>query len=232
MNNRNQSGVTLIELMIAITLVAMLSSGLLFAMRGGLLTEQRISTRLAANRRGINIQNMLNRQLAGAIPVMGLCEAAEGPASSLPFFQGTETWLRFVSSFSTTQGDRGAPQIVEYQVQAAPGGRWRLAIAERPYSGPASTASFCRELKPLPVNVGPTPFVAADQLLVCRFAYHERHNIYVYEETPWLLGWDRPMLPSAVRIDMQPSEFTALPFSGITAVLRTDRSALIQYVDQ
>src|SRR5690349_4538961 len=101
------------ELMISITLVAAIATGMLMAMRGGLLSLDRTQARLEENRRALGIQRILTLQLGGAIPVRSGC----GGALASPFaFRGTATALQMVSTYSITEGARGAPHIVEYQV--------------------------------------------------------------------------------------------------------------------
>src|SRR5437763_1141935 len=82
---KRERGFTLIELMIAITLVAALSTGMLLAMRTGLLTLDKIETRLQENRRTVSIQQMLIRQLANVMPVAGECATGR-----TPLFAGTD----------------------------------------------------------------------------------------------------------------------------------------------
>ena len=48
------------ELMISITLVAAIATGMLMAMRGGLLSLDRTQTRLDENRRALGIQRILS----------------------------------------------------------------------------------------------------------------------------------------------------------------------------
>ena len=70
---RGERGVTLIELLFAITLVALISTGLLFAMRTSLLTYDKLNQRMADDRRAMRIEQMLERQIGGMIPIMGDC---------------------------------------------------------------------------------------------------------------------------------------------------------------
>jgi len=120
----NQRGFTLIELMISITLVAAIATGMLMAMRGGLLTLGRTQTRLDENRRALGIQRILSLQLGGAMPVRTGCN---GQLSGFAF-RGTASALAMVSTYSMTEGSRGAPRIVEYQVAPDLGGTVQLIV--------------------------------------------------------------------------------------------------------
>ena len=61
---QSERGVTMIELIIAITLVAAISTGLLVAMRNSLAAYQKISDRLSENRRVMALEQTLNARSA------------------------------------------------------------------------------------------------------------------------------------------------------------------------
>jgi len=65
---RTDDGFTLMELMISVTLVAAIATGMLIALRGGLLSLNKTQTRLDENRRAMGVQRILSMQLAGAMP--------------------------------------------------------------------------------------------------------------------------------------------------------------------
>jgi prepilin-type N-terminal cleavage/methylation domain-containing protein len=231
----SERGVTLIELMIAISLVALLSAGMLIAMRTSLLTYEKTSHRLESNRRAMSVQQILASQIGGIMPVQGQCSSTQGPPITIPFFGGTQESLRVVSSFSMQEGARGYPRILEYQVVPAGSGGVRLIVNEHPYFGSSSTAPFCLDGRFLPAEAGPSSFVLADGLLYCRFSYHEVYNEAAFTETPWLPVWNQPALPSGVRIDMRPlsPDPVALPFAGVTIPIRVNRDVMKNdYADQ
>jgi prepilin-type N-terminal cleavage/methylation domain-containing protein len=223
----SERGVTLIELMIAISLVALLSAGMLIAMRTSLLTYEKTNHRLESNRRTMNVEQILVSQIGGIMPVQGQCSTSQGPVT-IPFFIGTPDGLRVVSSFSMQEGARGYPRILEYQVVPAPSGGVRLIVNEHPYFGSSSTAPFCRDLQFLPAEAGPSSFVLADHLLYCRFSYHMVYNEAGFDETPWLPVWNQPVFPSGVRIDVMPlaPDPAALPFVGVTIPIRVNRDVM------
>ena len=229
----SERGVTLIELMIAISLVALLSAGMLIAMRTSLLTYEKTSHRLESNRRTMNVEQILASQIGGIMPVQGQCSASQGPPLTIPFFNGTAESLRVVSSFSMTEGARGYPRILEYQVVPAQTGGVRLIVNEHPYFGLSSTAPFCRDRQFLPAEIGPSTFVLADHLLSCRFSYHGVYNELAFAETPWQPVWNQPVFPSGVRIEVTPlgPDPAALPFVGVTIPIRVNRDAMASYVD-
>jgi prepilin-type N-terminal cleavage/methylation domain-containing protein len=224
MKGKREAGVTLVELLIAITLVALLSTALLMALRAGFQSYRKTSDRMDDNRRKWNVEAILGRQISGVMPIVSGCGAGFAP-----FFRGNVTAMRFVSSYSMTEGARGLPRIIELQVTPSEKGGVRLVLNEHLYTGPASTAPFCGDT---PVVVTPTSFVAADELAYCRFSYRESIPDSVLPGN-WLGAWGLPNLPAAVRIDMAPLRVAAgrLPVVPVTVPLHVTREVLGQYND-
>lgn len=231
--HRSQRGVTLLELMIAVTLVAGLSTGMLMAMRTSLLTYEKTAKRLESNRRFVKTQQILSKQIAAVIPAQGSCAAGEGQTVAIPsFLNGSPDALRLISSYSIAEGARGYPQIVEYRVVPGERGSVRLLATEHPYTGPASTTPFCGS-EPA-ATPGGTTYVLADHLAYCHFSYHEPYDPNTFLETPWLLLWTKPMLPAGVRIEMQPTapESGGLSVLGVTVPIMVDRDPRLVYDDR
>ena len=176
-----ERGVTLIELMIAITLVAALSTGMLMAMRTGLLTLQKTDDRLQANRRVMSVNNILSRQIGGVMPILGACG---------PVFRGDQQSLRLASTYSMSEGSRGEPRLIELLVTPSDQGGVRLIVNEFLYTGPSSTTQFCGDALITRPTVTPQSFVLADRLASCRILYKESIR---ESDTPvsgdWLPGW-------------------------------------------
>jgi prepilin-type N-terminal cleavage/methylation domain-containing protein len=214
-----QAGFTLMELMISITLVAAIATGMLLAMRGGLLSLNKTQTRLDENRRALGVQRILSLQLAGAMPARTGCNGQLSPYA----FRGTATALQMVSTYSIAEGSRGAPQIVEYQVAPDEGATLKLIVYERLYAGPASTAGFCADSVVL--QGSPQPFVAASHLAYCRFSYFQMNPDTQFRGGSWIGEWAAPTMPSAVRIEMAPAvpDPNRLPIVAITAPLYVNR---------
>jgi prepilin-type N-terminal cleavage/methylation domain-containing protein len=211
----SRRGFTLMELMISITLVAAIATGMLMAMRSGLLSLNRIQTRLDENRRGLGIQRILSAQLGGAIPARTGCA---GPMS--PFaFRGTSSMLQMVSTYSMAEGARGSPHIVDYQVAPDEGGTVKLLVYERLYAGPASMTAFCSPT--MVAQESTSPFVAATHLAYCRFSYFQVIPEAQFRGGAWVNDWPGPVLPSAVHIEMAPAvpDSMRLPVVAITAPL-------------
>jgi hypothetical protein len=242
---RPEAGTTLIEVLIAVTLLSLLSVGMLTAMRVGLMAFSKTSGKLMENRRVAGAQRVLQEQLEGMMPVVTAC--GEGPGAAAvrtAFFQGQPQTMRLVSTFSLQQGWRGQPQILEFFVIPGEDGRGvRLVVNEIPYTGPVGTARLCtgRALDPLtgavfpqfvPVEAGPHSFVLADKLAYCRFFYF---TIPLNRSVPphWTPDWNISGWPFAVRIEMAPLEPdpSRLQPITVTAPIHLHRSPEISYVD-
>ena len=219
MASRSQRGFTLMELMVSITLVAAIATGMLMAMRGGLLSLGRTQTRLDENRRAMGIQRILSLQLGGAMPARTGCGGQLSPFA----FRGTSAALEMVSTYSLAEGSRGAPHIVEYQVAPDVGGTVQLIVNERLYGGPGSTASFCGE--GVALQGSPRPLVAASRLAYCRISYFQMNPDTQFRGGGWVDAWNDPNMPSAVRIEMASAspDPIRLPVVSITAPLYVTR---------
>jgi prepilin-type N-terminal cleavage/methylation domain-containing protein len=227
--HRAERGVTLLELLIAITLVAGLSTGMLMAMRTSLLTYEKTAKRLESNRRFVKTQQMLSDQISAVMPVQGACLGDTGQIIGVPsFLSGSEGTLRLVSSYSIAEGSRGYPQIVEYRVIPEQRGTVRLVATESPYSGPRSTTPYCGTA---PAS-GET-YVLAERLAYCRFLYHEPYDQNRFIESPWLPVWDKPLLPAGVRIEMRPAvpDAGGLSVLGVTVPIQVNRDPRFVYGD-
>ena len=228
----SQRGVTLIELVIAVSLVALLSLGMLFAMRVGLNAMARSNATLMANRRVVSVQRILEAQTANLIPVPALCSGT----AKIAFFQGEAQSMRFVSSYSLHEGDRGLPRILEFQVIPGDHGAGvRLVVNERIYSGPLSAGAFCAALQPgapplfSPIEVGPLSFVLADKIAYCRFSFKEHQP--PYGQGQWIARWTQPFFPLGIRVEMAPLDPTVghLQLLTLTMPVRVNRDPMARY---
>src|ERR1700683_4328085 len=145
--HRNRAGVSLIEVLVAITLLSMLSVAMLFALRIGLMAYSKTNAKLMDDRRVAGAQRILEQELEGIVPAVGPCsgmpDAGPGSTQGAPagpmfgFFQAAANAMRLVSTFSLQQGWRGRPRILELFVVPADNGEGlRLVVNELPYSGP------------------------------------------------------------------------------------------------
>jgi prepilin-type N-terminal cleavage/methylation domain-containing protein len=246
-----RSGVTLIEVLIAVTLFSLLSVAMLFAMRIGLNTFAKTNARLMEDRRVGGAQKIVLEEIEGLTPVTAPCigipqgvDAQPTAAQLIAFFQGAPESMRLVSTFSLQLGWRGAPQILEYAVIPGENGRGvRLVVNEVPYTGVASAGRLCVGFAPdpitggivpqyAPVVPGPQSFVLADQLAFCRFSYLTP-GPQPGVPAVWTASWSAPGWPGGVRIEMAPLEpdGTRLQPVTVTAPVRLLRTPGVAYAD-
>jgi prepilin-type N-terminal cleavage/methylation domain-containing protein len=239
---RKDAGVTLIEVLVAVTLLSLLTVGMMYAMSIGFQAFQKTDRTLMENRRVTGAQRILEQELEGLIPVVAPC----GPGIPIGFFQGEAQAMRLVSGFSLQQAWRGRPQILELFVIPGEDGRGvRLVVNEIPYAGPVAAGQLCVGRTPdpqsgiaiprfAPVVAGPGSFVLADNLAYCRFGYLS--PVRDPKEPPaWMPGWKLPSAwPLAVRIDMAPLEPNTARLQPISVIapVYIRRSPEITYVDQ
>jgi len=243
-----QAGVTLIEVLIAVTLLSLLSLAMLFAMRVGFSAYAKTNDKLMANRKVAGAQRILEDELEGLIPAMPPC-AGNGEGAGAPtfvLFQGEPQMMRLVSAYSLQQAWRGQPQLLELFVIPGDQGRGvRLVVNETPYSskigGKVCTGIGSAAAGPAvqftPATAGPQSFVLADQLAFCRFSYRvppqasapNQPSPAVWSPSGTGRGW-----PQAIRIEMAPLEPdpSRLQPITVTAPIYIHRSPQITYVDK
>src|SRR5689334_3420372 len=141
---RGERGVTLLELLLAVTLLSLLSVAMFTALRIGLSAFTKADDKLMTNRRVAGAQRILQSQLGGLVPAMALCGAgADNGGTRTTFFQGEGEALRLVSTFSLAQGWRGQPEILELFVIPGEQQGVRLVVNEIPYTGSRGAGSLC-----------------------------------------------------------------------------------------
>jgi hypothetical protein len=219
--------------MIAVSITAVITVGLLFALRTSIVAYEKTSDRLHSNREQLGRNQILSRELGAAMPVMSSCGT-----SNVPYFFGASDSLRMISSYSIAEGFRGYPQILEFQTRRTSSGALQLVVIEHPYTGPASTAPLCSS------SAGSfgfsatdaEPFVLADDLAGCTFAYLGSPNpLAAKQEANWTPTWTGSnTLPLAIKVEMKPRQEPGggLASVTVTAPLHVDRDIFRSYPDQ
>ena len=218
MKRSRRAGVTMIEMVVAITLLSLLVLGMAIAIRVGIQAFTKTDAKLMDIRKIAGAQNILHQELEGLIPVLAMCgDNTPDSGFKAAFFQGESASLRMVSGFSLQQGWRGQPQILElFVIPSDQGEGVRLVVNESLYTGYRGAAHFCTGVTydatanaPLahfiPVVAGPKSFVLADQLAYCRFSYFFPGSQYPTVPPAWVTQWSAKGWPEAIRIEMAPS---------------------------
>jgi prepilin-type N-terminal cleavage/methylation domain-containing protein len=240
----SQAGVTLIEVLIAVSLLSVLAVSMLLAIRAAIGALERANQRIISNRRVTGAQRVLEDEIAGFIPVSALCiPGGDAPRMKMPFFQGEPQSMRFVSAYSLQEAWRGAPHILEFQIVPGEQGQGvRLLVNEILYTGPLGAGQLCYGVGPdpelgipvprfRPIETSPRSFVLADKLAFCRFLYLELKPPPALQQ--WHPRWVRGRWPAAIRVEMAPlgDDLTRLRPLTVTAPIRVTRSPDINYVD-
>ena len=239
-----QSGMTLIEVMIAVTLFAILSVGILMALRVGVNAMDHANTRLMDNRRAAYAARILHAQLTGFMPEIAIFQPTpQSGVQSMLFFQGEATSMRFASTYSLQDAGRGIPQILEFLVIPGADNRGvRLVVNERPYTGPSSAGALCLgySLDPAtnvrfpmfrPIVTGPMSFVLADKLAYCRFLFQTPSRPPI--PGGWVNRWIMVEWPLAIRIEMAPldPDPSRLQPMVVTTAVHVNKNMSTEYLD-
>jgi len=214
MKNRSESGVTLIEILIAVSLLSLLSVGMLVAMRLGFSTMDKTDTRLVRNRRVSNTRGIIESEIEGFIYSSANYRPQPDAVRPIPFLQTEAQSMRFVTSYSLEEGWRGRPRIAALQVIPGENNQGvRLIVNEQPYVGPDQAGQEILGIEQdvtgpqiirfAPIVPGPQSFVLADRLAYCRFSWLEPRREPPFQL--WRPDWVQPqLLPLAVRIELAP----------------------------
>ncbi len=138
------NGVTLIELLVSITLLSLLSVGLLMTLRVGLNAMDKANSKLMANRRVASVERIMRSEIESLIPVVAQCvPQGQRPREALMYFLGRPDSMRFVSAYSLQEASRGLPRILDFQVLPGDLGIGvRLVVTELIYS-PEQAGATC-----------------------------------------------------------------------------------------
>jgi len=238
-----RSGLTLIEVLIAVSLLSLLSVGMLIAMRLGFNTMAKTDAHLVQNRKVVNVRQIVENEIAGFVSTRALWHPDPKNSFILAFRQFEHNSMRFVTSYSLQDGWRGRSQIAVLQV--IPGEQnigVRLIVNEIPYTGPeqAGLMVIGQETDPetgipitryAPVPAGPQSFVLADKLAYCRFTYLEPR--FTPPLRIWRTDWLRTDFPLGVRIEMAPLAGgpAELHMSTITTAFPVNLNSQMDYID-
>lgn len=238
-----RAGVTLIEVLIAVSLLSLLSVGILMAMRIGFNTMEKTDAHLVHNRRVTNARKIIENEIEGLIFTRAEWKPTPETSFQVPFADWQPQGMRFVTAYSLQDAWRGRPQVAEFQVIPGEKNRGvRLIVNETPYTGELQTGTRILSIDTdpktgvqrtnyAPVTPGPQSFVLADQLAYCRFSY-----LQPLPEPPfqlWRPDWETPFMPQGVRIEMAPLDHAAseLHVTTVTVAIAVNRRPSERYLD-
>ena len=196
----SEKGFTLLELIVAITLVVMMAVGIWSILGTSLRAWSRGTEYIDASQRQRNILDMVRKQVASAYPLASPSDPAF-PVEGNPIFNGTETSLRFISLNSLRFHDSPGLTLVNFEVTQDPQGAFILQESEQRYLGRIPDSESEMDLS------GTIPLFG--NLTQCYFEYLSDDV-----EESWVSEWDaqeRGQLPEAVAIAL-----AAADIDGIT----------------
>jgi general secretion pathway protein J len=209
---RKDRGLTLIEVLVAISLLSLLSVGLLTAWRVGATAWERTHSRLMLDRRIATANAIFHSALEGILPAIAYFQAdPRTTPSSFLFFQGQPASMRFITAYSLEGGSRGGLRLVELQVVGTERGK-RVLLNDFPYGGPRAAGRLVTGMTQdprvgeilltfAPIEPSPASFVIADELENCVFSYLIPEGFG--QPARWTPAWTRPtQLPEAVSIQI------------------------------
>ncbi len=245
MRRRSRRGLTLVEVLIAVTLVSLLSTGILYAMSLGFKAMETTNRRFTDNRRSLGSLRLLENQFAAMIPAQVPCAGVRTSASTAPlYFQGAPNSIQFVTAYTLEEAARGYPRIVDYLVLPgdARAGGVRLVMQETPYLGGGSLSPLCAgpgtdpmHRAPMailhPPRLGPRAVVLADQLAYCRIFYQRVHP--VNRQTSWEPTYNGAVFPAGIRMEMAPlrPDPARVQVTTATIPVRVSRNTFEVYAD-
>jgi hypothetical protein len=171
--------VTLLELLVAITSVALLAATALFAWRVGVSAWEKAGTQLEQDRRVLAVHQLLQEQIASMVPY----EARAERRGRAVFFQGEAETARFVSRYSLAHRAASGLYLIEYHVTAQRGGSKQLLLRETPVRGNEELGARIQDIESHPEGFllrlpaferDAETVVLLEALQECRFEYYRR----------------------------------------------------------
>ena len=175
--SRRDTGFTLLELLVSITILSLLATIILFGWRVASSAWQRANDRLTQDRKVLATHHLLQEQMASMVPYR--TRTLQGPQVSL--FQGEPQAARFLSRYSLTSRSRSGLYRIEYQVAEQQGGTKQLLLNEFPVTGEEELSALITGaeagprgiiLRFVPFERGPQTVVLLENLEECSFAYY------------------------------------------------------------
>jgi len=193
---QSEKGFTLLEVIVAVTLVVMMAVGIWSVFRTSLRAWFRGTEYIDASQRQRNILDMVRKQMASAFPMASPLDPAIQNVT-YPLFRGTETMMEFVSLNSLRFQDSPGLTLVQYELSPEDeGSGYRLVEREKPYVGQASASmDDTGVFSSVPIF---------DNISNCYFEY--KNPVPEENEETWVREWygeQEGQLPSAIAMTFE-----------------------------
>jgi general secretion pathway protein J len=189
-----EAGFTLLEMLVAVTLVAMMAVGLWAAFRTSIRSWSRGTEFMDANQRHRSILDLVRKQMASTYGLYTPIDPLKGGAPHL-IFSGNESSIQFVSLNSLQFQESPGLTLVYYETVRDSEGGYALVEKEARYTGQLPSQEAAENLSRA------TPIF--EKLSSCIFEYFDPGN----ENNPaqWVKEWDGEktgQLPVAISVTM------------------------------
>ena len=191
---RPQSGFTLLEMLVAVTLVAMIAVGLWAVFRISVRSWSRGTEFMDANQRHRSILGLVRKQMASMYGLVASTDPEQqGPGALV--FSGTETNVQFISLNALQFQESPGLTLVSYDVEQDAGGDYALVEREARYLGAVTDAgNFASGSKATPIF---------ENLSSCQLEYFDPGD--ANNAPQWVREWDGARLgkfPLAISLTM------------------------------
>jgi general secretion pathway protein J len=193
-SKRSETGFTLLEMIIAVTLVAMMALGLWAIFRISIRSWSRGTTFIDTNQHHRSLMDLVRKQLASTFGIFAPGDSENGYAPNL-IYSGAEDSLRFISINSLHFQESPGLTLVQYEVNRDSSGDFALIEKESRYLGQQPDPEiFVGQSKPTTIF---------SNLTSCIFEYFDPGSGDMPSQ--WVRDWDGQSLrrlPAAVSITM------------------------------
>ena len=233
-----EAGFTLLELLVAVTLVVVMAVGVWTALDLCVRAWTRGIETIDINQRERSTQDLVRKQIASAYPLVPPVSSLSGTqsavsqilAASTPIFRGGETSMRFISPTSLMSMDSAGLIMVTYEVEVDSDNNIHLVQREAPYIGQSVDDGWFTSAVYVFFNLKEVTFEY----------YNPGEND---ESAEWLVEWDtasQRRLPAAVRVSMlykdndksRPGRQMVVPLHAQYSIQGQPRQQLIQRREQ
>lgn len=190
------AGFTLVEMVVAVTLIVMISLVLWVALRISIASWRRGTETMDENQRSRATMDLMQKQMASVSAIVPPLNLQLGIVQN-PIFAGTEAGIQFVSQCSLRFRDNPGLTFISYEIVPAEQGEFALIERETRYLGgdPTQTVSFEGSNEPVT-----TIF---NHLARAWFEYLDPGD----EQVPaqWVASWDSAdagRLPAAISLSV------------------------------
>jgi len=195
--NRGIEGFTLLEMVVAVTLVAIITLALWGVLRISIASWQRGTQFIDENQQHRAMLDLVQKQLASTFGIIAPLDL-QGDGGLYPIFFGTETGIQFVSLCPLRFQEHPGLTLVSYEIVPGDGGEYSLVEREGRYLGvdPTQVVGFDQAEQPA--------ITIFDHLAGAFFEYFDPGN---NSDLPaqWLSIWDARelgRLPSAISMTL------------------------------